>query len=48
MAITGLEIFNKKILTSLPNLKVISKYGVGLDMIDLITMRNLKWVGLVE
>ncbi len=52
MAITGLEIFTKEILTSLPDLKVISKYGVGLDMIDLETMRKLKkrlgWTGGVN
>jgi len=34
-AIVGLEIFDKEIIDNLPNLKYISKYGVGLDNIDL-------------
>ena len=33
--IVGLEKFNSEILERLPNLKVISKYGVGLNNIDL-------------
>lgn len=39
-AIIALEVINEKILSKLPNLKVIGKYGVGLDMIDLQAMRN--------
>tara|TARA_B110000003_G_C16599718_1_gene515121 strand:+ start:119 stop:1054 length:936 start_codon:yes stop_codon:yes gene_type:complete len=35
MAITALEVIDESIISSLPNLKVIGKYGVGLDMIDL-------------
>ena len=35
MAIIGLEDINENILKNLPNLKFISKYGVGLDNIDL-------------
>ena len=35
MAITALEVIDEYIISSLPNLKVIGKYGVGLDMIDL-------------
>jgi phosphoglycerate dehydrogenase-like enzyme len=34
-AIIGLEKIDKKIIDSLPNLKVISKFGVGLNNIDL-------------
>lgn len=37
-AITGLEIIDDELLSYLPKLKVISKYGVGLDMIDLQAM----------
>lgn len=33
--IVGLELINSSILDRLPNLKIISKYGVGLDNIDL-------------
>jgi len=39
-AITGLEYINDHVLASLPELKVIGKYGVGLDMIDLEAMRR--------
>jgi phosphoglycerate dehydrogenase-like enzyme len=39
-AITGLEKIDESILSRLPELKVISKYGVGLDMIDLCAMRT--------
>jgi len=38
-AIIGLEIIDASLLSRLPELKVISKYGVGLDMIDLSAMR---------
>jgi len=34
VAIVGLDIINEEVLSQLPNLKVISKYGVGLDNID--------------
>ncbi len=37
-AIIGLETINKHILTLLPDLRVISKYGVGLDSLDLAAM----------
>ena len=33
-AITALEVIDDSILSKLPNLKVIGKYGVGLDMMD--------------
>lgn len=38
-AIVGLEVMNASVLSQLPELKVISKYGVGLDMIDVDAMR---------
>ena len=34
LAITALEQIDEKVLSNLPNLKLISKYGVGTDMID--------------
>ena len=39
-AITALEVIDHSILGRLPELKVIGKYGVGLDMIDLAAMRS--------
>lgn len=39
-AITALERIDNYVLSRLPELKVISKYGVGLDMIDLDAMRK--------
>jgi len=52
MAITALEKIDDSILKLLPNLKVIGKYGVGLDMIDLHAMKrhgvNLGWTGGVN
>ena len=51
-AITALEIIDESILSELPDLKVIGKYGVGLDMIDLKALKNygvkLGWVGGVN
>ena len=51
-AIIALETINDSILTQLPDLKVISKYGVGLDMIDMTAMREhrkmLGWTGGVN
>lgn len=48
-AITALEIFDTNIFTALPKLKIISKYGVGFDMIDLEAMAEfgvkLGWSG---
>jgi phosphoglycerate dehydrogenase-like enzyme len=38
-AITALETIDESVLAHLPELKVISKYGVGLDMIDFKAMR---------
>ena len=37
-AITALEIIDDYVLSQLPELNVISKYGVGTDMIDMIAM----------
>lgn len=41
-AITSLEKIDDYILKKLPDLKVISKYGVGIDMLDLEAFRNNK------
>ena len=34
-AITGLEVLDEALFRAVPELRVVSKYGVGLDMIDL-------------
>ncbi len=51
-AITGLETVDDSVLSRLPELEVISKYGVGLDTIDIAAMRahgkRLGWVGGVN
>lgn len=51
-AIVALEKVNSSVLEKLPGLKVISKYGVGLDMIDFQAMSNhgkmLAWKGGVN
>jgi phosphoglycerate dehydrogenase-like enzyme len=51
-AITALEVIDHSVLGRLPQLKVIGKYGVGLDMIDLAAMRahgkRLGWTGGVN
>ena len=51
-AITGLELIDDYVLLRLPELQVIGKYGVGLDMIDLNAMRlygkHLGWTGGVN
>jgi len=48
-AITGLEMIDDYLLSRLPELQVIGKYGVGLDMIDLNAMsrhgKRLGWTG---
>ena len=50
--IVGLEKITSEILDQLPNLKIIAKYGVGLDNIDLeaCNLRNIKigWTGGVN
>lgn len=52
MAITALEKVDHALLEQLPDLKVISKYGVGLDMIDKEAMEKhdvlLAWTGGVN
>jgi len=51
-AITALETIDESILSKLPELRVIGKYGVGLDMIDLHAMNKygikLGWTGGVN
>jgi D-3-phosphoglycerate dehydrogenase len=51
-AITGLERIDDRVLAGVPELKVISKYGVGLDMLDLAAMSRrgvaLGWTGGVN
>jgi len=51
-AITALEPIDETVLSRLPELKVISKYGVGLDMVDMAAMRargkRLGWTGGVN
>ena len=51
-AITGLERLDDYIFVNLPELKVVSKYGVGLDMIDRAAMSKrgvlLGWTGGVN
>jgi phosphoglycerate dehydrogenase-like enzyme len=50
--IVGLESITAKVLEKLPNLKVIAKYGVGLDNIDLVACENkgvvVGWTGGVN
>mgnify|MGYP000288809243 CR=1 FL=1 len=51
-AITALEVIDDSILSHLPNLKVIGKFGVGLDMIDLNSLDSygvkIGWTGGVN
>ena len=51
-AITALEVIDDSILSQLPSLKVIGKFGVGLDMIDLHALKKygikLGWTGGVN
>lgn len=51
-AITALETLDERILSALPRLQVIGKYGVGLDMIDLGALQRLGkrigWTGGVN
>ena len=51
-AIIALETIDDSVLSQLPKLQVISKYGVGLDMIDMNAMRrhakHLGWTGGVN
>ncbi len=51
-AITALEVLDDTILSQLPELKVVGKFGVGIDMIDLESMerygKRLGWIGGVN
>jgi len=51
-AITALETIDKSLLSQLPDLSIIGKFGVGLDMIDLQAMKKfgvkLGWTGGVN
>ena len=51
-AITALEVIDDSLLRKLPKLEVISKYGVGLDMIDMQALKKhnirLGWTGGVN
>lgn len=51
-AITALEVLDDALFAALPELEVVSKYGVGLDMIDLDAMERhgvlLGWTGGVN
>lgn len=51
-AIIGLEKITNEVLLALPELEVISKYGVGLDMVDLSAVnrlgKTLGWTGGVN
>jgi phosphoglycerate dehydrogenase-like enzyme len=51
-AITGLERLDDAIISALPALRVVSKYGVGLDMIDLAAARRhgiaIRWTAGVN
>jgi D-3-phosphoglycerate dehydrogenase len=40
-AITGLDVVDEGVLRAVPELRLVSKYGVGLDMIDLAAARRL-------
>ena len=46
-AITGLEVLDASVFDAVPELKIVSKYGVGLDMIDLAAARargvSIRW-----
>jgi D-3-phosphoglycerate dehydrogenase len=52
MAITGLERIDDALLTAVPELRLVSKYGVGLDMIDLDAARRhgvaIRWTSGVN
>jgi hypothetical protein len=46
-AITGLEVLDDAVFAAVPELRIVSKYGVGLDMIDLAAARrhgvSIRW-----
>ena len=39
-AITGLEVLDQALFSAVPELRIVSKYGVGLDMIDLAAAKR--------
>ena len=51
-AITGLEVLDAAVFDAVPELRVVSKYGVGLDMIDFAAARrhgvSVRWTGGVN
>ena len=51
-AITGLEPLDESLFDAVPELRTVSKYGVGLDMIDITAMQDrgvrLGWTGGVN
>ena len=51
-AITGLEVLDDTVFAALPELRIVSKYGVGLDMIDLAAARrhgvSVRWTSGVN
>ena len=46
-AITGLDVLDEEVFAAVPELRVVSKYGVGLDMIDLAAAKrhgvSIRW-----
>src|SRR5437660_4492396 len=46
-AITGLEVLDDTVFRAVPEIRIVSKYGVGLDMIDLAAARrhgvSIRW-----
>ncbi len=46
-AITGLEVLDDAVFAAVPEMRIVSKYGVGLDMIDLAAARrhgvSIRW-----
>ena len=52
LAITGLEVLDQAVFAAVPELRIVSKYGVGLDMIDLAAASrsgvSVRWTGGVN
>src|SRR5580765_8859143 len=51
-AITGLDVLDEAVFRAVPELRIVSKYGVGLDMIDLAAASrsgvSVRWTGGVN
>ena len=51
-AITGLEVLDRALFAAVPELRIVSKYGVGLDMIDLAAAQragvSVRWTAGVN